>query len=58
MTTQDDNAVIDIVPGEKKGGDMHFSLINGKWRCAGYERRKAEDDTKRVKTKQEAKERL
>ncbi len=52
------NKIIDILPGEKENGDKHFSLINGNWRCAEYEARKAEDDTKRMEAKRKGEETL
>ena len=50
--------IIDLKIGERPDGAMIFSHINGRWRNASYERRKAEQDTKRVEVEQAGKKRL
>lgn len=50
--------VIDLTIGPLEDGKMVFRMVNDKWRCAAAERRRAHDDTQRIKKKREAKERL
>jgi hypothetical protein len=50
--------IIDLKPGITEDGALVFSHINKKWRNAAYERRKADQDTKRVEIEQAGKERL
>ncbi len=51
-------SVIDLKQGPDEDGKMVFTHVGEKWRCASYERRKAEDDTKRIQEKQKRKEQL
>ncbi len=47
--------VIDLKQGPDEDGKLFMNFFGDKWRCAQYERRKAEDDTKRMETKQRVK---
>lgn len=50
--------IIDLKPGRDEKGMMIFQHVNGKWRNGAYERRKAEEDNKRIKVEQEGKDRI
>lgn len=50
--------IIKISQGPKEDGSIHMSFINGKWRCAEWERQKATEDDKRIAKKIEGEERL
>ena len=43
-----ENQIIDLAFGPNEDGRMDMTFVGGKWRCAQYERRKAEEDNKRI----------
>jgi len=47
--------IIELKQREREDGKMVFTFVKNKWRNASYERKKAEDDTRRVETEQTGK---
>jgi len=50
--------IIKLTQGEDDDGNVYFSFLNNKWRCAQFEIEMALKDNKRILVEQEGKEKL